>query len=58
MSQGKNIVDKIYHKKSGGKLRKMLTVYSDGEKLRLNFLSWIGQIRLAQRNLKVLRQKE
>lgn len=30
-------MDKIYHKKLGGKVRKMLTVYSDGEKLRLNF---------------------
>ncbi|EGY28700.1 hypothetical protein Rin_00013610 [Candidatus Regiella insecticola 5.15] len=31
-------MDQIYHKKSGSKLRKMLTVYSDGEKFQLRFL--------------------
>lgn len=36
----------------------MLTIYSDGEKLRLNFLSWIGLTRVDWGNLKASRQKE
>ncbi|HGJ5856155.1 hypothetical protein [Arsenophonus nasoniae] len=38
MSLGKNKMNQIYHRKAGGKLRKMLTVYSDGEKFKLSFL--------------------
>lgn len=37
-SLGKNKMNQIYHRKAGGKLRKMLTVYSDGEKFKLHFL--------------------